>query len=88
MPSQVDGLEFLARSGRYGVSLDSVAVYGHSYGGYMALMALAKRPDVFRLALAAAPVTFWEAYDTAYTERCARCNLFRVAPPFLSLTRS
>eukprot|EP00035_Acanthoeca_spectabilis_P024814 m.455455 g.455455 ORF g.455455 m.455455 type:complete len:773 (+) comp20873_c0_seq1:207-2525(+) len=66
---QVDGLEFLARSGRYGVSLDSVAVYGHSYGGYMALMALAKRPDVFRLALAAAPVTFWEAYDTAYTER-------------------
>jgi dipeptidyl-peptidase 9 len=66
---QVDGLQFLAQSGRYGVTLDRVAVYGHSYGGYMALMALAKRPDIFQLSLAAAPVTFWEAYDTAYTER-------------------
>ena len=41
-----------------------VAITGWSYGGYMSLMCLAQRPDVFKIAICGAPVTFWEAYDT------------------------
>jgi len=46
-----------------------VGIYGWSYGGYMAAMALAKEPDVFRAAISGAPVTHWDGYDTHYTER-------------------
>lgn len=46
-----------------------VGIYGWSYGGFMALMSLATRPDVFAAACAGAPVTDWDGYDTAYTER-------------------
>jgi len=46
-----------------------VGVYGWSYGGYLALLCLARRPDVFRAACAGAPVTAWDGYDTHYTER-------------------
>lgn len=46
-----------------------VGVYGWSYGGYMALMCLARAPDVFRASVAGAPVTHWDGYDTHYTER-------------------
>lgn len=46
-----------------------VGVIGWSYGGYLSLMCLARRPDVFRAACAGAPVTDWDGYDTAYTER-------------------
>ena len=46
-----------------------LGVYGWSYGGYMSLMCLAKRPDLFKAAVAGAPVTSWDGYDTHYTER-------------------
>lgn len=46
-----------------------VAIYGWSYGGYMAAMALARAPDVFAAGVAGAPVTSWDGYDTHYTER-------------------
>ena len=46
-----------------------VGVYGWSYGGYMALLCLIRAPEVFRAAVAGAPVTDWDAYDTHYTER-------------------
>eukprot|EP00548_Thalassiothrix_antarctica_P002525 CAMPEP_0194148138 /NCGR_PEP_ID=MMETSP0152-20130528/30328_1 /TAXON_ID=1049557 /ORGANISM="Thalassiothrix antarctica, Strain L6-D1" /LENGTH=818 /DNA_ID=CAMNT_0038849463 /DNA_START=278 /DNA_END=2734 /DNA_ORIENTATION=+ len=46
-----------------------VSVYGWSYGGYMSAMCLAKRPDVFRAAVAGAMVSSWDGYDTCYTER-------------------
>jgi dipeptidyl-peptidase 4 len=46
-----------------------VGVTGWSYGGYMALMCLAKEPDIFKVAVAGAPVTDFAGYDTAYTER-------------------
>jgi dipeptidyl aminopeptidase/acylaminoacyl peptidase len=49
--------------------MSRVGVFGWSYGGYMALMALAQRPDVFKVAISGAPVTTWALYDTAYTER-------------------
>jgi dipeptidyl-peptidase 4 len=46
-----------------------VGIYGWSYGGYMSIMCLVKRPDVFSVAVAGAPVIQWEDYDAAYTER-------------------
>ncbi|MFN0094130.1 MAG: S9 family peptidase [Dehalococcoidia bacterium] len=46
-----------------------VGVYGWSYGGYMTLLCLLKQPDVFKVGVAGAPVTHWDGYDTAYTER-------------------
>src|SRR5690606_18832531 len=48
---------------------DRVGIYGWSYGGYLSLLCLARRPDVFRAACAGAPVTAWDGYDTHYTER-------------------
>lgn len=38
-------------------------------GGYLSLMGLCQYPEVFKVAIAGAPVTSWENYDTAYTER-------------------
>eukprot|EP01147_Barroeca_monosierra_P003699 gene3699-6244_t len=38
-------------------------------GGYISLMALAQRPDIFKVAVAGSPVTDWRHYDSAYTER-------------------
>ena len=32
-------------------------------------MALAKAPETFKAAVAGAPVTHWDGYDTHYTER-------------------
>ncbi|MFB2734311.1 S9 family peptidase [Shewanella mangrovisoli] len=51
------------------VDSNNVAIYGHSYGGYMALMSLFKAPDYFKAAISGAPVTDWRLYDTHYTER-------------------
>jgi len=64
---QVDALRALA--GRGLVDLDRVGIYGWSYGGYLSALCLAKAPDVFRAAVAGAPVTSWDGYDTCYTER-------------------
>ena len=46
-----------------------VAITGGSYGGYMTLRCMAAHPDLFRAGVAIAPVTDWDGYDTAYTER-------------------
>ena len=46
-----------------------VAVRGWSFGGYLAALAVLRRPDVFAAAIAGAPVTDWRLYDTHYTER-------------------
>ncbi len=48
---------------------DKVVVNGWSYGGYMTLKLLEAAPDAFAAGIAGAPVTRWELYDTAYTER-------------------
>ncbi|PKC13325.1 hypothetical protein RhiirA5_372331 [Rhizophagus irregularis] len=68
LEDQIAGLNYLA-SKKMGVDLDRVAITGWSYGGYLSLMALAQYPRIFKLAIAGAPVTQWELYDTAYTER-------------------
>ncbi|KAH9261751.1 hypothetical protein BASA81_000407 [Batrachochytrium salamandrivorans] len=46
-----------------------VGIMGWSYGGYMSALAVAKHANVFKVAVAGAPVTFWQGYDTCYTER-------------------
>ena len=46
-----------------------IATYGWSYGGYMTLKLMQKAPGLFAAGVAGAPVTKWELYDTAYTER-------------------
>lgn len=46
-----------------------VGIYGWSYGGYLAAMCLCRAPDIFHVAIAGAPVTSWDGYDTHYTER-------------------
>ncbi|HYH68697.1 MAG TPA: alpha/beta fold hydrolase, partial [Urbifossiella sp.] len=48
---------------------ERVGVVGWSFGGYMAANGVLRRPDVFKAAVAGAPVTDWEDYDTHYTER-------------------
>ena len=46
-----------------------VAIRGWSFGGYLAALAVLRRPDIFHAAIAGAPVTDWHLYDTHYTER-------------------
>jgi len=68
LEDQVDALA--AAAGRFG-DLDPgrVAIRGWSFGGYLAALAVLRRPDVFHAAIAGAPVTDWRLYDTHYTER-------------------
>jgi dipeptidyl-peptidase 4 len=46
-----------------------IGIFGWSYGGFMASNCLFKGADVFKMAIAVAPVTNWRFYDTIYTER-------------------
>ncbi|HEV3438880.1 MAG TPA: alpha/beta fold hydrolase [Gemmata sp.] len=48
---------------------DRVGIVGWSFGGYNAANGVLRRPDVFKAAVAGAPVTDWEDYDSHYTER-------------------
>lgn len=65
---QVEALQWLAENTGF-IDMNRVAIHGWSYGGYLSLMALIKRPDIFKCAIAGAPVTNWYHYDTGYTER-------------------
>lgn len=67
LDDQIDALRDLA--GRYPLDLGRVAIRGWSYGGYLAALAVLRRPDVFHAGVAGAPVTDWRLYDTHYTER-------------------
>ena len=68
LEDQVDALrEAAARFGD--LDTERVAIRGWSFGGYLAALAVLRRPDVFGAAIAGAPVTDWRLYDTHYTER-------------------
>ena len=68
LDDQIDALQALADV-RSEVDLDRVGIRGWSFGGYLAALAVIRRPDVFHAAVAGAPVTDWRLYDTHYTER-------------------
>jgi dipeptidyl-peptidase-4 len=46
-----------------------IGIFGWSYGGFMASNCILKGADVFKMAIAVAPVTNWRFYDSIYTER-------------------
>jgi dipeptidyl-peptidase 4 len=68
LADQVAGLRALA--GRFPeLDLTRVGVYGWSFGGYLSALLLLRHPELFRVAVAGAPVADWRDYDTHYTER-------------------
>jgi dipeptidyl-peptidase-4 len=70
-PVLEDQVDALAEAAARHQDLDTgrVAIRGWSFGGFLAALAVLRRPDVFHAAIAGAPVTDWRLYDTHYTER-------------------
>jgi dipeptidyl-peptidase-4 len=68
LTDQVDALEALAEK-HPDLDLSRVAIRGWSFGGWLAALAVLRRPDVYRCGIAGAPVADWALYDTAYSER-------------------
>ena len=64
---QIEGAKYLG-SLSY-IDKDRIGIFGWSYGGYMSSLCIFKGNDVFKMAIAVAPVTHWKFYDTIYTER-------------------
>jgi dipeptidyl-peptidase-4 len=64
---QIEAAKWLGRQPY--VDKDRIGIWGHSFGGYMALLGLTKGNGVFRAGISVAPVTSWRFYDTIYTER-------------------
>jgi dipeptidyl-peptidase 4 len=64
---QVDGVNWLVSHGFTDPS--RVGMFGWSGGGYMSALCLARAPETFKVAVAGAPVTHFDGYDTHYTER-------------------
>ena len=54
------------------VDKDNIAIFGWSYGGFMAANCITQGADYFSTAIAVAPVTNWRYYDNIYTERFMR----------------
>ncbi len=51
------------------IDKNRIGIWGWSYGGFMSSLAITKGADVFKMAIAVAPVTSWRYYDSVYTER-------------------
>ena len=68
LEDQVDALHAAAEQFS-DLDLSHVAIRGWSFGGYLAALAVLRRPDVFHAAIVGAPVTDQALYDTCYTER-------------------
>jgi len=43
-----------------------IGIYGHSYGGFMATLAMLKASDKFKVGVAGSPVTNFALYNTNY----------------------
>jgi dipeptidyl-peptidase-4 len=67
LDDQVHALQALAE--HFPLDLTRVAIRGWSFGGYLAGLAVLRRPDVFHAGVVGAPVTDQRLYDTHYTER-------------------
>jgi dipeptidyl-peptidase-4 len=51
------------------IDASRIGIWGWSFGGYMSSICILKGADVFKTAIAVAPVTNWRYYDNIYTER-------------------
>ncbi|NRQ35830.1 prolyl oligopeptidase family serine peptidase [Nonomuraea sp. NN258] len=69
LDDQIDALHGVAEQYPDDLDLTKVGIRGWSFGGFLAALAVLRRPDVFHAAIAGAPVTDWRLYDTCYTER-------------------
>lgn len=64
---QIDAAKVI---GKYSyVDPSRIGIFGWSYGGFMSSNCILKGNDVFKMAIAVAPVTSWRYYDSIYTER-------------------
>lgn len=54
------------------VDKSRIGIWGWSFGGFMSSTCIMKGADVFKMAVAVAPVTNWRYYDNIYTERYMR----------------
>jgi dipeptidyl-peptidase 4 len=54
------------------VDKNNIAIWGWSYGGFMAALCMEKGAGVFKAGVSVAPVTNWRFYDSIYTERYMR----------------
>ncbi|MFE0151021.1 prolyl oligopeptidase family serine peptidase [Nonomuraea sp. NPDC059007] len=68
LDDQVEGLHEAAKL-EPALDLSRVAIRGWSFGGFLSLVAVLRRPDVFHAAIAGAPVTDQRMYDTHWRER-------------------
>lgn len=69
LDDQITALDAVVAAYPDDVDPERVGITGWSFGGYLAALAVLRRPDRFHAAVAGAPVTDWRLYDTAYTER-------------------
>lgn len=67
---QIESAKWLAKQSY--VDGSRIGIQGWSYGGYMSSLCITKGADVFKTAIAVAPVTNWKYYNTIYTERYLR----------------
>ncbi len=51
------------------IDASRIGIWGWSFGGFMSSNCLFKANDVFKMAIAVAPVSSWRFYDSIYTER-------------------
>jgi dipeptidyl aminopeptidase/acylaminoacyl peptidase len=65
LDDEVDAAHYLVK--QYGIDSTRIGMYGGSYGGFMTLMALFTKPNVFKAGAALRPVTDWAAYNDGYT---------------------
>ncbi|PZM97171.1 MAG: peptidase S9 [Actinobacteria bacterium] len=68
LADQVDALFALSEK-HPDLDLDRVAIRGWSFGGWLAGLAVLRRPDVFRCGVVGTPVTDWTLYDAVFAER-------------------
>ena len=67
---QIDAAKYLGNLSY--IDKDRIGHWGWSFGGFMSSLAITKGADVFKAAIAVAPVTSWRFYDNIYTERFMR----------------
>ena len=69
LDDQIAALDAVLEEYPHDTDPDRVGIHGWSFGGYLAALAVLRRPDRVHAAVAGAPVTEWRWYDTGYTER-------------------